>query len=373
MHNALKYTEDGFIKLEVRSEEKNDKLAVYIEVEDSGIGMTEQELKTVFQDYQQAGTHKNKMKGTGLGLGIVQKLVKEMGGKLDVESELYKGTSFKLNFEFEKVEDSTIEKKRKEFNLSDNALKGKHIFILDDDKLIARLYEKLFQPYHPKLSVFTDAKLGFEHLLDHHDYDLYLIDFKMPFMTGYEVLENLKKEGIVLKNTLVSTANVMLDETEKGMLDSFDAQVFKPVKREVILEKVAKLLHLEGTEELYSTNLEINEEGQPFNFKDLMVYANDDEDLLKDLVETLVEENDKELSNFSLALSAKDYGALAEIIHKLSSRFAQVNVKSVQNLKTLELNLRENTGKADQKTLVNLHQYWKNINERMREFIDKKV
>jgi len=113
MHNALKYTEDGFIKLEVRSEEKNDKLVVHIEIEDSGIGMTEQELKTVFQDYQQAGTHKNKMKGTGLGLGIVQKLVKEMGGKLDVESEHRKGTSFKLNFEFEKVEDSSIEKKER--------------------------------------------------------------------------------------------------------------------------------------------------------------------------------------------------------------------------------------------------------------------
>jgi len=134
-----------------------------------------------------------------------------------------------------------------------------------------------------------------------------------------------------------------------------------------------KLLQLEGAEEMYSANLEINEEGQPFNFKDLMVYANDDEDLLKDLVETLVEENDKELSKFSLALKAKDYAALAEIIHKLSSRFAQVNAKSIQDLKTLELNLRENTGKADQKTLVNLHQYWQNINERMREFINKRV
>jgi signal transduction histidine kinase/CheY-like chemotaxis protein/HPt (histidine-containing phosphotransfer) domain-containing protein len=373
MHNALKYTEDGFIKLEVRSEEKNDKLAVYIEIEDSGIGMTEQELKTVFQDYQQAGTHKNKMKGTGLGLGIVQKLVKEMGGKLDVESEFHKGTSFKLHFEFEKVEDDIIEKKRREFNLPDDALKGKRIFILDDDKLIARLYEKLFQPYHPELIVFTDAKLGFEHLLDHHDYDLYLIDFKMPFMTGYELLKNLKKKGIVLKNTLVSTANVMLDDTERRMLDSFDARVFKPVKRELILEKVAKLLHLEGTEELYFTNLEVNEEGQLFNFKDLMVYANDDEDLLKDLVETLVEENDKELSKFNLAIKAEDFKALAEIIHKLSSRFAQVNAKSVQNLKTLELDLRENTGKADQKTLADLHQYWKNINEGMREYIDKRV
>jgi len=103
------------------------------------------------------------------------------------------------------------------------------------------------------------------------------------------------------------------------------------------------------------------------------VYANDDEDLLKDLVETLVEENDKELSKFSLALKAKDYRALAEIIHKLSSRFAQVNAKSIQDLKTLELNLRENTGKADQKTMANLLQYWKNINERMREFINKRV
>ncbi|WP_019038784.1 ATP-binding response regulator [Psychroflexus tropicus] len=273
MHNALKYTEDGYIKLNVEVEEKDERSALIIEVEDSGVGMSEAELNSVFKDYQQAGTHKSKMKGTGLGLGIVKKLVKEMGGHLFVESKPGEGTKFTMHFNFEVIKKDAIEPERGQFNLNKNALNGKRLFILDDDKLIFRLYEKLFEPYGPELVIFNDAKRGYEHLLNHHDYDLYLIDFKMPYMTGYELLLKLREDKIDLKNTLVCTANVMLSDEEKLKLEAFDEQVFKPIRRDVILKKTAKLLQIRGFYTSTSSTSEQHRLKQGFDFEELKIYA----------------------------------------------------------------------------------------------------
>jgi signal transduction histidine kinase/CheY-like chemotaxis protein/HPt (histidine-containing phosphotransfer) domain-containing protein len=368
MHNALKYTEEGYIKLDVNSEVINDYLDVSIVVEDSGIGMSAEEMKSVFKDYQQAGTHKNKMKGTGLGLGIVKKLVKELGGKLSVESEPNKGSTFKIHFQFEIVQKEETKPELKKFDFSDKALEDKKIFILDDDKLISRLYSKLFEPYRPQLKVFNDANKGFEHLLKHHDYDLYLIDFKMPFMTGYEVIMKLRENDIYLQNTMVSTANVMLNDEEKQKLKIFDEQVFKPVKRDLILEKAAKLLNVKGRFNSESVPEE-NFNNELFNFKDLMIYAGDDEEILKDLVQTLIDENDKELSNFKIAMLGENKNSLAEIIHKLSSRFAQVNVKPIHDPKALELSLRDNASETDKEPIEELYRFWCKVNNAMRDYL----
>lgn len=369
MHNALKYTEEGYIKLNVNTEVINDKIDVTIEVEDSGIGMTDEEIKSVFEDYQQAGTHKNKMKGTGLGLGIVKKLVKEMGGKLSVESEPNQGSIFKINFEFDLAQKEAIAPEIKKFDFPVNALKDKRIFILDDDVLISRLYVKLFEPYGPQLEVFNDANKGLEHLMGNHAYDLYILDFKMPFMTGYELIMKLRENGIYLKNTIVSTANVMLNEEEKQKLKIFDEQAFKPIKRDIILEKAVKLLNIQG--QFNSKSVSEQQNSESFNFKDLRVYAGDDEDILNDLVQTLVSENDKELSNFKIALIGKNTNSLAEIIHKLSSRFAQVNAKPIHDPKTLELSLRDDSLEMDLSALEDLYLFWKKVNEEMKTYLEK--
>ena len=370
MHNALKYTEEGYIKLNVEVEEKDERSALIIEVEDSGVGMSEAELNSVFKDYQQAGTHKSKMKGTGLGLGIVNKLVKEMGGHLVVESKPGKGTKFSIHFNFEMIKKETIEPELGQFNLHKNALSGKRFFILDDDKLISRLYEKLFEPYGPELVVFNDAKKGYEHLLNHHDYDLYLIDFKMPFMTGYELLLKLKDDKIDLKNTLVCTANVMLSDEEKLKLDAFDEQVFKPIRRSVILKKTAKLLQLRGFYSSPSSTIEQQRPKQEFDFEELKIYAGDDEEMLKDFVSTLVEENEKELGHYLTALKNNDSNQLAETIHKLSSRFAQVNAHSTFDTKQIEISLRNHPSETDKSRLEKLHSFWLGVNHQMKNWLD---
>ncbi|MFN2261977.1 MAG: ATP-binding protein [Psychroflexus sp.] len=338
MHNALKYTDIGAIDLSVKTQEKNTTQNIEISIKDTGIGMTSEEMKSVFEDYKQAGTHNNKLKGTGLGLGIVQNLVQKMGGNLKLSSESTQGTTFKLNFTFEKAEFSEVKKEITSFDLPKNSLENHHIFILDDDELITKLYLKLLKPYAPKITVFTDAEQAFQHLKHKHDYDLYIIDFKMPYLSGFEIFEKLKSEGIHLENTLVVTANVMLNEQDKKQLEVFDNQVFKPLKKEKIIRKIAEIL---GLKLIQTKASELDEKlNSRWNLKALKIYAGNDDNELNELLKTLVEENDKELVKFEQALQSQNDPQLSEVIHKLSSRFGQVDVQPIFDLKTIETDLR---------------------------------
>lgn len=370
MHNALKYTEKGFIMLKVSIITKNNTTSLKIEVEDSGVGMTDAEKKSVFKDYQQAGTHKNKMKGTGLGLGIVKNLVKELGGRISVESEPNKGSNFKLNFDLETAEKASVKPELNKFLLPKKSLKEKNIFILDDDRLISRLYEKILEPYHPKLVVFNDAMKAYEHLFTYHHYDLFIIDFKMPLLSGYDLLSKLKENGIELKNTIVSTANVMLSDREKQELNAFDARVSKPIKAHIILEKISQLLKLDLNTTLQKGNCNIETQNLSYNLDDLSIYAGEDKSILKDLVQTLVDENEIELQKFKKALDDNQHSQLAGIIHKLSSRFAQVKAKPIKNLTTLEQSLRENLLIEQKQSLIEIYHFWKTVNNEMKNWLN---
>ena len=369
LHNALKYTDSGAINLFAQVTEDHSFQNVSIKIEDTGIGMTSSEMTSVFEDYKQAGTHQNKLKGTGLGLGIVQNLVQKMGGKLDLSSESNRGTTFKLNFKFEKANSSEIAKEIISFDLPKNALKNQHIFILDDDELITKLYIKLLKVYAPKITVFTDAKLAFQHLKQKHDYNLYIIDFKMPYMSGFEILQQLKETDIHLQNTLVVTANVMLNSKDEKELSAFDDQVFKPLKKEKIITKIAKILNLNLIQTKTAESVE--KSNSRWNLKALKVYAGDDNHELFKLLKTLVEENDKELNKFQNALQSQNYSQLSEVIHKLSSRFGQVDVQPIFNLKNMETDLRLQASNVLESRLEQLLNFWKEINEEMRGFIAK--
>ncbi|WP_019038783.1 hypothetical protein [Psychroflexus tropicus] len=92
--------------------------------------------------------------------------------------------------------------------------------------------------------------------------------------------------------------------------------------------------------------------------------------MLKDLVSTLVEENEKELDQYFIALKNNDTDLLAEIIHKLSSRFAQVNAHSTLDPKQLESLLREHPSKANIDRLQELYTFWLKVNEKIKEYLE---
>ncbi|MBC9794659.1 hybrid sensor histidine kinase/response regulator [Sinomicrobium weinanense] len=363
VHNALKYTEKGSI--EVRCEHQvieNGFTELNIVIEDSGIGMDEEEQTTIFKDYQQAGTHKNKMKGTGLGMGIVKKLVKEMGGQLKLKSELSRGTRFDILFTFKSAKASDVQLPEKIRELPADVLQGKRIFAVDDDPLITRLYENIFTGFGAEITTVNQAKKAKDHLLQ-NSYDLVIFDMKMPQMTGSEVMDALIEAGVKLQRSVICTANVLLSEEDKKNFDKFDHQLFKPLKKQDIIRLILKAFDIQDSHSSEEDSAKAPETGPGclYSLEDLRAYTGDDEEALLEMLHLLLSENKKELEKLEQTIEASDLEECANIIHKLSSRFAQLNIEPPVDPKQTELDLRDQKDQSIQQVRT-LFEFWNKCN-----------
>ena len=339
LHNSIKFTSEGFVDLKVYIKEIQDQYEIVFRVIDSGVGMSLNEQIHVFEDFQQAGTHKSKMKGTGLGLGIVEKLVDLLNGKLHLQSEVGKGTTFTISFHFNKARAETNVENSKDGQNADvfsNVFHDKSILIIDDDLLITSLYERILTPTNAKTTVYNNPKEAFAEALN-GTFDLLIIDYKMPEMTGYQFLNYLKGRKEKMPKTIISTANAMLDDEAKNELTAFDKVIFKPFNKPFFLHSIAEVLGM-------NLNTFHEEPQEPkidtITFEALKNYVGNEPADLIEILEVIVVENEKSLNDMHQGILKQDFEGIAFVIHQLSSRFAQVDASLTVATQEIEAALR---------------------------------
>lgn len=185
--NAIKFTQNGHVKIIGKKENGN----LILEVEDTGIGMTEQEQIIVFEEFTQAHPDIEKQfGGTGLGLTISKRMAELLGGTILVKSEKSRGSLFSLILPFHK--DNATEKPKKEpLPINTQFLSGKKIIIVDDDRMQLSLMEALFENYPIQLITLNDATKVIP-LLMKEDFDLIFTDIQMPKKSGYLLVEKIR-------------------------------------------------------------------------------------------------------------------------------------------------------------------------------------
>ena len=212
--NAVKYTEKGKIDLTVSAEAKSKGNSYFIDfiVEDTGIGVSEDNLPYIFEPYSRFYDigkieHKN---GVGLGLHIVKTLIKEMGGDVRVESEQGKGSKFSFQLKMKVVEDLDVKKEQDANEVFDKevSLAGMNILVAEDDKATRSLLEISFRDSECNIKFAYDG----EDVLDEmkkNKYDIVLMDIRMPGMNGLEVTKLIRKNIDKDVPILALTAQVM--------------------------------------------------------------------------------------------------------------------------------------------------------------------
>jgi signal transduction histidine kinase/CheY-like chemotaxis protein len=367
LHNAIKFTHKGFIRLSATINSVNEKsVKIRVEIEDSGIGIKPTDQERIFEDYHQAGTHKYNNKGSGLGLGIVKELVTRLNGTISLKSQQGEGTCFTIEFTMEK--DTLPEQSVQELKFSQNVFDGLKFFSVDDDPLISRLYKNILQAHGAEVNICDDPWEALEHLKI-HSYDLVITDIKMPGLSGHHLLKTLEKENKRPQKIIASTANVLMSEQDKELLKLFDDIIIKPVTRKNFLEKIAAALGIEPEYELpeiENITPEFTNIIYEYNLDEIRAYSMDDETLFKELVEEMVIENQKELENCHKCLINNDFIGLGGIIHKLSSRFGQIKVKPTCDVKELENNLLKNH-MPDKSKVNELLNTWSAVNELLKK------
>ena len=232
--NAVKYTKEGYINFKVDSVIKEDVCRLIISVEDSGIGIKEENINKLFSKFERFDLEKNiTIEGTGLGLAITKKLVDLMNGKIVVQSTYGEGSRFTVAIDQKIVKTPTItikdqneQKEVKAFDVS-----GKRILVVDDNKLNLKVATRLLKEYNVEIETIDSGFECIEKIKAGQTYDLILMDDMMPKMIGTETIAKLKQiEGYNIP-TIALTANAISGMKEKYMKAGFDGYLSKPIDK----------------------------------------------------------------------------------------------------------------------------------------------
>ncbi|MCL2070465.1 MAG: ATP-binding protein [Treponema sp.] len=251
--NAIKFTPpEGDIKLTVKNlKEKGQNCTLWVEVSDTGIGISEEDLKSVFSLFEQAdGSLARKYEGTGMGLRLFSGIVHLMGGEINVNSELGKGTSFSFEITVEKGQEKTeevAETGAAEAAEDKPRFSGKTIMIAEDVEINREIVMSLLEDLGPELEAAENGLEALEkYKADPDKFDLILMDIHMPEMDGHEATRQIRtfesEQSIERIPILAMTANVFKEDVEKCMEVGMDGHMGKPIDFEELMGKLDKFL-----------------------------------------------------------------------------------------------------------------------------------
>jgi signal transduction histidine kinase len=244
--NAIKFTEQGEVRLRVRCLSAfASRVILRIEVCDTGIGISEEKQKDLFQSFTQAdGSTTRKYGGTGLGLAIVRQLVLLMGGKIGMESESGRGSVFwcELDFPVAAIAAQTEEEKEPDAQ-AEGALQGR-ILLVEDNKVNQMVASKMLAAMGLTVDLAENGEKALAALADTR-YDLVLMDCQMPVLDGYEATRAFRhqepKSGKRLP-IIAMTANAMEGDRQKCLEAGMDDYIAKPVKKELLRKLLGQWL-----------------------------------------------------------------------------------------------------------------------------------
>jgi predicted ATPase/signal transduction histidine kinase/CheY-like chemotaxis protein/tRNA A-37 threonylcarbamoyl transferase component Bud32 len=259
LNNALKFTASGGVSVRVKAPNGNLKegelTAIAFEVEDTGAGISPEELEGIFEAFVQSSTGKQAQEGTGLGLAISRKFVQLMGGEMTVSSEVGVGTIFKFEIKAKVVTASDIETykpSRRIVALEPNQPRWR-ILVADDRADNRQLLIKLLNPLGFELK---EASNGLEAIAIWEKWEPHLIwmDMRMPVMNGYEAAKYIKSTTKGEATAIIAlTASAFEEERSLVLSAGCDDFVRKPFREEVLFEKMAELM---GVRYLYEDSVE---------------------------------------------------------------------------------------------------------------------
>ncbi|WP_346864270.1 ATP-binding protein [uncultured Draconibacterium sp.] len=255
--NAMKFTDKGFVKLSVtnhRLTEESKLQSVSFCVQDTGIGIPQDQIENIFGAFeQQKNQDLNKFGGTGLGLTITKRLVAMMGGNLSVESEPDRGSKFCVKFDNLEIGDLSDAEAFEQKDLNTQIVfEPATILIVDDVAINRKLVIKFIEDYDFRIEMAENGQRALDKV-DSTLPDLILMDLKMPVMDGFEATSILKANEKYKNIPIVAcTASALKEEKELILNSGFDAYLRKPFSRKELISELS--IHLKHQKLQANTN-----------------------------------------------------------------------------------------------------------------------
>ncbi len=327
--NSIKFTNEGYVELKVMEIARKDKNSrIRFSVKDTGIGIDKEKQEAIFERFSQAESSTTRVfGGTGLGLNIAKMLVEIHGGKIELQSELGKGSefSFDINFSILDSNESSLES-IDEVNTSENNLKGKSVLVVEDNEH----NQLLISSYLKKNGILTElaenGQLALEKLKD-NQYDLILMDLQMPVMDGFTATQIIRNELKLNLPIVACSAHSLVGEREKCIEKGMNEYISKPYTEKTLLSVLGAFF---GENPKVENKQNGNEKKNDVAIDDfLSILDNTEKEHGKEFVDMMLEVYRRRIPNdvseLEEALSKQDFQAIKAKAHLLTGSLSSLN------------------------------------------------
>ncbi len=252
LSNAIKYTPAGgsvMVDVDELPCDESGYMIVRIRVSDTGIGMSQEYLTKIFEAFtREQNTTKSKIAGTGLGMSIVKKYVELLGGTIDVESELGKGSTFTVTLKHRIADESYYVKKHAESSeTGSEVLEGRNILLAEDNDLNAEIAEAILERAGLKIERVEDGIQCVNRItkMPAGTYDMILMDIQMPKMDGYkatQVIRRLPDKEKACIPIIAMTANAFEEDKRDAIAAGMNGHIAKPIQVDKLLAMLSEVI-----------------------------------------------------------------------------------------------------------------------------------
>lgn len=396
LNNAIKYTEKGVITLTLTGEEiGDDKIFTKATISDTGIGIREEDLDKIFDAFQRVDEEKNqKIEGTGLGMSITKQLVELMGGKIYVESEYGKGSTFHVEL-VQGIVDRTpigridqaveqsreIEKHKRAVLLAPEA----KLLVVDDNQMNLNVMKGLLKRTEMQVDLVLSGKEALE-AVTKTSYDVILMDHMMPEMDGVEALHRLrelKENQNPQAKVIVLTANAAIDSREEYLKMGFDDYLSKPIEAMSLENMIKKYLPKELVQEIEEVieetqNLEeiefLEEKLRPFgiHLKQGLIYVEGELEQYVDMIKLFLRQSEARKEKMRSFLKEGNTEEYTIEVHALKSNGKMIGSRKMSEL-AYEMEIQGRNGNLEylRQNQAKLEEGWEELEQGLRILMEE--
>ncbi len=322
--NAVKFTNKGKITVNVSLLSDDEKtVTIQFSVTDTGIGITQEKIEKIFENFQQATSGTSRIYGgTGLGLAIVKQLVESQGGTTTVKSAVDQGSTFSFVLNFLKTsEDVEIDSEMVEL---DSELKNINVLVVEDIVLNQLLMKTLLDDFGFALDIADNGKIAIEKLRA-KTYDVILMDLQMPEMNGFDATDYIRSTMNLKIPIIALTADVTTVDLAKCKAVGMDDYIAKPVDERLLYSKIVGFVKKPIPTETSESQEEIFDEvivPSCIDLKYLIGRTKSHPKLMMEMISAYLEQTPPLISNMKKSLIDKDWSLLYASVHKMIPSFS---------------------------------------------------
>jgi len=328
--NAVKFTSRGKITVGVHLlNEDDEKVMVEFSVSDTGIGIAENKIEKIFENFQQASSHTSRLYGgTGLGLAIVKQLLEPQGGSIRVKSKINEGSVFSFTLPFLKT-DAGVDLSTELLELNPE-IKNIKVLVVEDIALNQLLMKTLLDDFGFERDIAANGKIAIEKM-QNNSYDIILMDLLMPEMNGFEATKYIRNTLNSEIPIIALTADVTTVDLAKCKAVGMNDYIAKPIDERLLYRKIIRLVNKSSLVKYNGQEMNGNGENKKLKCIDLtylIVRTKSNLDLMMQMISLYLEQTPPLIMAMKEGLLNEDWDSLRVAAHKMIPSFSIMGISS---------------------------------------------